>query len=227
MSKMNTNFSKIGAQPFQSCLEFIYTVEILKYLNLTRRSSLVPSTSCLMVIYTPGSSCSIHSDSISLALLTESEASSLESVVVLDASIYDISPFGKPVDPDGLWGHHRAFYRGSKPRIIGISLKKRISAIIIDPLSNLMSLESFESKLHNSVIILTPPSLSLPFVEHIPTSKEPRDIYCQDHQRMAFKTHQLSNKNGTCSNFLSGPIGQPYKLQNIVSFNNFGMEMKK
>lgn len=27
--------------------------------------------------------------------------------------------------------------------------------------------------------------------------------------------------------FLSGPIGQPYKLQNIVSFNNFGMEMKK
>jgi len=55
-------------------------------LNLTRRSSLLPSASSLTVMYTPGSSWMIHSvTSSSLALLMET--SSLDEVVVLAASV--------------------------------------------------------------------------------------------------------------------------------------------
>ncbi|KAL3036704.1 hypothetical protein AAZX31_01G023700 [Glycine max] len=65
----------------------LLTSMILYYLILTRRRSLVPSANCLFVRYTPGSSCSVHSVSMSLAFLID--GSSLEEVVVLDASTYD------------------------------------------------------------------------------------------------------------------------------------------
>jgi hypothetical protein len=47
----------------------------------------VPSPNSRMVMHTPGSSCSTHSvASMSLALLTDTDASSLDDVVARDAS---------------------------------------------------------------------------------------------------------------------------------------------
>jgi len=59
----------------------------LTCLKRTRRSSRVPSANSRMVMHTPGSSCSTHSAaSRSLALLTDTDASSSDDVVARDGS---------------------------------------------------------------------------------------------------------------------------------------------
>lgn len=66
------------------------------YLNRTRLSSRIPLGNALIVMYTPGTSCSIHSDSISLALLKETSperSPSLDELVLAEASIDDVSVF--------------------------------------------------------------------------------------------------------------------------------------
>lgn len=70
--------------------------ENVSYLNRTRLSSRIPVGNALIVMYTPGTSCSIHSDSISLALLNETSperSPSLDELVLAEASIDDVSVF--------------------------------------------------------------------------------------------------------------------------------------
>lgn len=68
----------------------------VSYLNRTRLSSRTPLGNALIVMYTPGTSCSIHSDSISLALLNETSperSPSLDELLLTEASIDDVSVF--------------------------------------------------------------------------------------------------------------------------------------
>lgn len=63
----------------------------ITYLKRTRLSSRPPPGNALIVMYTPGSSCSTHSVSISLALLIETSERSASELVLMEPSTDDVS----------------------------------------------------------------------------------------------------------------------------------------
>lgn len=74
-------------------LKIFILIKNIQYLKRMRLSSLEPPGKARIVMYTPGSSSSIHSVSKSLALLTERSSDWSPSLVLTEPSTDDVSVF--------------------------------------------------------------------------------------------------------------------------------------